>query len=67
MLLVMSTQGVFHPISAVRNQQPTTYVEIHNLWDITWKRLDVDLPGLKDELFPGGFTTSASADKESSS
>ena len=45
MLLVMDTAGIFH-------HPDTGYTD---LWQVTWDRIDVFLPNLKQELFKGTF------------
>ena len=43
MLLVMDTAGIFH----------TAESGYTDLWEVTWERIDIFLPNLKQELFRG--------------
>ena len=43
MLLVMDTAGIFH----------TAEAGYTDLWEVTWERIDIFLPNLKQELFRG--------------
>ena len=43
MLLVMDTAGIFH-------NAESGYTD---LWEVTWERIDIFLPNLKQELFRG--------------
>ncbi|KAI8799312.1 hypothetical protein BJ742DRAFT_884663 [Cladochytrium replicatum] len=54
MLLVMSTQGVFQPSESDQQPPPSTSSKpaTQNLWDVTWKNVNVFLPTLKEDLFP---------------
>jgi len=46
MLLVMDTAGIFH----------TAESGYTDLWEVTWERIDIFLPNLKQELFRGKQT-----------
>ncbi|KAJ3279884.1 GDP/GTP exchange factor for ARF, partial [Borealophlyctis nickersoniae] len=50
MILVMTTQGVLQPQPS--SSTPVSAGGVHNLWDVTWQKIDTFLPGLRDELFP---------------